>query len=239
MVHASGGVIEPLSDKMRSEPAIIAALATATFANSPKSQLVNWSALTEDYGRIRDLIEQVIPGFEGFNEKIAQPGGFYLGNSARDLVWKTQTGKAVIHSHALPASILPDKAASQLTERTLILQTLRSHDQYNTTIYGMNDRYRGIKGERKVIFINEADIQRLGFADGQSVSIRSLWDDGETRQIDGFKLVPYDIPAGNVAAYYPETNPLVPLDSVGDFSATPTSKSIAVEIQAYESARII
>jgi len=239
MVHASGGVIEPLSNQMRSEPAIIAGIAETTLANTPKSQLVNWASLVDDYGRIRDLIEQVVPGFESFNEKITQTGGFYLGNSARNLEWKTQSGKAVIHSHALPTSILPDKAASQLTERTLVMQTLRSHDQYNTTIYGMNDRYRGIKGERKVVFINEADIQRLGFSDGQSVTIRSLWDDGETREIHGFKLVPYDIPAGNLAAYYPETNPLVPLDSVGDFSSTPTSKSIAVEIRPHESTRII
>jgi anaerobic selenocysteine-containing dehydrogenase len=139
----------------------------------------------------------------------------------------------------LPKSILLDKAASQLTDRSLIMQTLRSHDQYNTTIYGMNDRYRGVKGERKVVFINEADLQRLGFASGQLVTIRSLWDDKDVREVHAFKLIPYDIPAGNIAAYYPETNPLVPLDSVGDFSSTPTSKSIAVELVAYQAANSI
>ena len=230
MVHASGGVLEPLSDQMKSEPAIIAGMAEATLGKFP----VDWQALTDDYDRIRDHIEAVIPGFEHFNEKIARPGGFYLGNSARERQWKTSNGKAVIHCHKLPDSILPDKAASQLTERTLIMQTLRSHDQYNTTIYSLNDRYRGIHGGRKVVFINQADIQRLGLDPEKPVSIRSLWDDAEVREVTGFTLIPYDIPAGNVAAYYPETNPLVPLDSLGEFSDTPTSKSIAVELRNEE-----
>ena len=227
MVHASGGVLEPLSDQMKSEPAIIAGMAEATLGKFP----VDWQSLADDYDRIRDHIEAVIPGFEHFNEKIARPGGFYLGNSARERQWKTCNGKAVIHCHKLPDSILPDKAASQLTERTLIMQTLRSHDQYNTTIYSLNDRYRGIHGGRNVVFINQADIQRLGLDPQQPVSIRSLWDDTEVREVTGFTLIPYDIPAGNVAAYYPETNPLVPLDSLGEFSDTPTSKSISVELR--------
>ena len=227
MVHASGGVLEPLSAEMKSEPAIIAGIAEATLGKFP----LDWQALVEDYDVIRNHIEAVIPGFDNFNERIAQPGGFYLGNSARERRWNTASGKAVIHSHPLPDSILPDRAASQLNERTLIMQTLRSHDQYNTTIYSLNDRYRGIKGGRKVVFINQADIQRLGLNSDEDVTIKSLWDDGVVREVRGFRLVPYDIPAGNVAAYYPETNPLVPLESLGEFSNTPTSKSIAVELR--------
>ncbi|MDK2778368.1 MAG: FdhF/YdeP family oxidoreductase [Pseudomonadota bacterium] len=230
MVHASGGVLQPLTEEMKSEPAIIAGIASATLGNFP----LDWQALITDYDRIRDHIEAVIPGFENFNEKIARPGGFYLGNSARDRRWQTPGQRTVIHSHALPDSILPDKAASQLSERSLIMQTLRSHDQYNTSIYSLNDRYRGISGDRRVVFINAADIQRLGLDPEQPVTVRSLWDDDTVREISGFRLIPYEIPAGNVAAYYPETNPLVPLESLGEFSHTPTSKSIAVELKNEE-----
>ena len=226
MVHASGGVLEPMSEQMKSEPAIIAGMATATLGDFP----LNWETLVADYDRIRDHIEAVIPGFENFNARIAQPGGFYLGNTARDRSWNTATRRTVIHAHPLPESILPDRAASQLNERTLIMQTLRSHDQYNTSIYSLNDRYRGIRGDRKVVFINQADIQRLGLDPEQPVTIRSLWDDDRVREVSGFHLIPYEIPAGNLAAYYPETNPLVPLESLGEFSDTPTSKSIAVEL---------
>jgi len=235
MVHASAGVLEPLSPHMRSEPAIIAGMAQATLGDFP----INWLSMVEDYDRIRDLIQDVIPGFSDFNQKIATPGGFYLGNSAREQRWNTPAGKAIVHSHALPEHILPDAAASLLTDSSLIMQTLRSHDQYNTTIYGLNDRYRGITGERKVVFINPADLARLGFSAGQEVSIRSLWNDGRERRVEGFKLVPYSIPAGNVAAYYPETNPLVPLASVGEYSHTPTSKSIAVVLEVSQRQRIL
>jgi molybdopterin-dependent oxidoreductase alpha subunit len=228
MVHASGGVIEPLSDLMRSEPAIVAGIAQATLGNRP----VDWLNLIEDYDRIRKLIEQTIPGFSQYNERIQSPYGFYLGNSARDRQWNTQTQSVVIHNHELPTSIIPDKAARFLTDKSLVLQTLRSHDQYNTTVYGLNDRYRGVKNARKVVFINQGDIDRLGFSAGQRVKIRTLWDDGIERQVEDFTLIPYEIPAGNIAAYYPETNPLVPLESAGEFSRTPTSKSIAVELMA-------
>ena len=230
MVHASGGVMEPLSEQQKSEPWIVAAMAEATLGKHP----VDWMSLVEDYGRIRELIADTIPNFDNFNDKIKTPGGFYLGNSARDRAWNTPSKKALLHAHLLPENILPEKARNKLTETSLILQTLRSHDQYNTTIYGMNDRYRGIKNERDVVFMNPADITRLGFSEGQSVDISTLWDDDQERVIRNFKLVPYDIPAGNIAAYYPETNPLVPLDSHGEFSNTPTSKSIAVALSASE-----
>ncbi|MCB5162431.1 FdhF/YdeP family oxidoreductase [Marinomonas algarum] len=234
MIHASGGVLEPLSKEQKSEPAIIAGMAAATLGNFP----IDWHAAVADYNIIRDYIADVVPGFENFNQRILQDGGFYLGNSARERKWTTPAGKAICHTHVLPESILPKRARGLLTNKTLIMQTLRSHDQYNTTIYGMNDRYRGIKGERKVVFINPADLQRLGFTEGQTVTLRSLWDDEVERKVSGFKLVPYSIPAGNIAAYYPETNPLVPLDSRGEFSDTPTSKSIAIEMEAFEDSTI-
>ncbi|GAA0231483.1 FdhF/YdeP family oxidoreductase [Marinomonas primoryensis] len=230
MIHASGGVLEPLTKEQKSEPAIIAGIAAATLGNVP----IDWMEAVSDYDIIRDHIAAVIPGFTDFNQRILQAGGFYLGNSARERKWTTPSNKAILHTHILPESILPKRAQDLLSDKTLIMQTLRSHDQYNTTIYGMDDRYRGIKGERKVVFINPADIQRLGFEEGQSVTLRSIWDDGVERKVNGFKLVPYSIPAGNIAAYYPETNPLVPLDSHGEFSNTPTSKSIAIELEAYE-----
>lgn len=230
MVHASGGVLSPLSSEQRSEPAIIAGMAQATLGNFP----IDWQACVDDYDVIREHIAAVVPGFHDFNQRILQEGGFYLGNSARQRQWQTPAKKAILHAHPLPDSILPQAAQALISQRTLILQTLRSHDQYNTTIYGMDDRYRGIKGERKVVFINPADIQRLGFQEGQRVNLHSLWDDQLERKVDGFILVPYNIPAGNIAAYYPETNPLVPLDSYGEFSHTPTSKSIAVELSPHQ-----
>lgn len=235
MVHASGGVMEPLSSELKSEPWIIAAMAQQTLGNHP----IEWMQVVEDYDRIRSLIEDIFPDFKDFNHKIQQHGGFYLGNSARDRVWQTPSSRLNLYAHSLPDSILPPAAAKRLGERSLVLQTLRSHDQYNTTVYALNDRYRGIKNERRVVFINPADIERLGFKAGDKVDISSLWEDQTERSAKGFKLVPYDIPQGNIAAYYPETNPLVPLDSVGQFSRTPTSKSIAVELSAHiESTRI-
>jgi len=235
MVHASKGVLEPLSEEMRSEPAIIAGIAAATLGE----EKISWSELAGDYSRIRNLISDTIPGFSEFNQKLEQPGGFYLGNSARERTWQTTPEKLVIYSHPLPTEIIPYLPKEKWSKNTLILQTMRSHDQYNTTIYGLNDRYRGIKNERDVVFINQHDIDRLGLEANQLVTLRSLWSDDKIREVHGFRLVPYDIPVGNIAAYYPETNPLVPLDSYGDQSRTPTSKSIAVELSAYESKRIV
>ncbi|WCN09784.1 FdhF/YdeP family oxidoreductase [Marinomonas mediterranea] len=230
MVHSSGGVVTPLSEQQKSEPYIIALLADAVLGSHP----IDWMKKVGNYDDIRNDIAQTIPGFSDFNERLSAPDGFYLGNSARERQWNTPSNSIFIHSHALPDHILHDKTRSQITDKTLILQTLRSHDQYNTTIYGLNDRYRGVKGERRVIFMNPADIERLGFRGEQRVDITSLWDDDIARTAKGFKLVPYDIPVGNIAAYYPETNPLVPLESVGDHSQTPTSKSIAVELSESE-----
>jgi len=228
MVHASNGQLQPLSNQMRSEPAIIAGIAAATLGSKP----VDWNWLVADYRRIRDLIADTIPGFKDFNEKVKNPGGFYLGNSAGARKWNTPSGRANFRANRLPKDLVHERtrATGQLPD--LILQSMRSHDQYNTTIYGLDDRYRGVKGQRDVLFANEADIIRLGFRPGQKADIVSLWDDGRERRVKGFTLLAFDIPAGQAAAYYPEVNPLVPLESTGDGSHTPTSKFIAIRLEA-------
>ncbi|XXF08183.1 FdhF/YdeP family oxidoreductase [Pseudomonas sp. D2-3] len=236
MIHASNGQLEPLSREMRSEPAIVAGIAKATLGNHP----VDWDAMIADYSRIRELIADTIPGFQDFNTRVQHPGGFYLGNSAGARQWKTTTGKANFKSNALLADLLPPQVRNSGQTPDLILQTMRSHDQYNTTIYGLDDRYRGVRGQRDVLFVNEADITRLGYKPGQKVDITSLWDDGVERKVVGFTLLAFDIPAGQAAAYYPEANPLVPLQSVGIGSHTPTSKFVAIRLHAaQETARIL
>ncbi|MFV3413444.1 FdhF/YdeP family oxidoreductase [Pseudomonas sp. NY15436] len=227
MIHASFGQLEPSSTQMRSEPAIIAGIAKATLGNHP----VDWDALIANYDRIRDLIADTIPGFTDFNRRVANPGGFHLGNSAGSRRWNTASGKANFHPHPLPADLVHAKIRETGQEPHLILQTLRSHDQYNTTIYGLDDRYRGVRGHREVVFANEADIRRLGFEPGEKVDMVSLWSDGVDRRVSGFTLLAYDVPAGQAAAYYPETNPLVPLDSHGVGSHTPTSKFVAIRFE--------
>lgn len=227
MVHASRGQLAPLSREMRSEPAIIAGIAHALLGPHP----VEWLRLIEDYGRIRELIASTIPGFANFNGRLDQPGGFHLGNAAGSRRWNTVSGRARFVANALPDELLPPQVRSQADATHLVLQTLRSHDQYNTTLYGLDDRYRGVHGMREVLFINSLDIYRLGFEVGQRVDIVSQWDDGIERRVRGFTLIAYDTPLGQAAAYYPEANPLVPLESVGDGSHTPTSKFIAVRLE--------
>ena len=236
MVHASNGQLKPLSKQMRSEPAVIAGIAAATVGNHP----VDWNWLIADYDRIRDLIADTIGGFDQFNERLKHPGGFYLGNNAAQRVWKTASGKANFKANRLPDDLLHEgvRATGKLPD--LIMQSMRSHDQYNTTIYGLDDRYRGVRGQRNVLFANEADIIRLGFNPGDKADIVSLWGDGLERRVTGFTLLAFDIPAGQAAAYYPEVNPLVPLESVGDGSHTPTSKFVAIQLKpASFEARII
>lgn len=223
MVHASEGVGKPLANTQRSETAIVAGIANAVLS----SFKVDWLALAADYNKIRDHIAATIPGFADFNKKCEQPGGFYLGNAAAELRFNTPGGKAHFSAAALPTSLFPQLGDVKVP---FTLQSLRSHDQYNTTIYGLDDRYRGVYGQREVLFINPDDMSELGYEAGQNVDIETLWNDGITRCVSGFKLVPYNIPRGNLAAYYPETNPLVPLSSFGDGSGTPTSKSVPVKI---------
>lgn len=227
MVHASSGRVDMRGEQMRSEVAIIAGMAAATLgARNP----VDWQAMIDNYDRIRDLIEQTIPGFDSFNQRLNMPGGFYLGNSARELIWHTHGGKARFFAHALPEHVVPVTDKTVDHEHTFLMQTMRSHDQYNTTIYGYDDRYRSVFGERNVVFFNEADMQRLGLQTGDLVDITSLWQDGTKRHIDGFKAIPHQIAKGNLAAYFPEANALIPLESYGDRSFTPTSKSILVNV---------
>ncbi|RLU04356.1 CbbBc protein [Pseudomonas prosekii] len=227
MVHASNGQLQRLSNQMRSEPAIIAGIAAATLGSKP----VDWNWLVADYSRIRDLIADTIPGFRDFNERVKNPGGFYLGNSAGARKWNTPSGRANFRANMLPKDLVHERTRATGVLPDLIMQSMRSHDQYNTTIYGLDDRYRGVKGQRDVLFVNEADIIRLGFKPGQKADIVSIWDDGRERRVKGFTLLAFDIPAGQAAAYYPEVNPLVPLESTGDGSHTPTSKFVAIRLE--------
>ena len=220
MVHLSSGMKAAASEFLLSEPAIVARLAAATLPNSRTP----WLQLIEDYDRIRERIARVIPGFEDFNRRVRAPGGFHLQHPGRERVFPNLVGKALLVAHALAGKI-------DSKDNLLHLMTMRSHDQYNTTIYGLDDRYRGVRGLRRVCFISQTDLDRLGFAAGDLVDIVSVWHDGE-RSVCGFTLVAYAIPNGCVASYYPETNPLVPLDHVAERAGTPASKSIPVRLQA-------
>ncbi|CAI1601258.1 FdhF/YdeP family oxidoreductase [Serratia fonticola] len=224
MVHASEGIGKPLADTQRSETAIVCGIADAVLGN----QQLDWLELADDYSLIRQHIQATIPGFDDFNQRCELPGGFYLGNAAAELRFATQSGKAEFCAAPLPDTLFPQIGAQKAP---FVLQTLRSHDQYNTTIYGLDDRYRGVYGQREVLFIHPEDLADLGLQDGELVEIETLWNDGITRKVSGFKLVSYAIPRGNLAAYYPETNPLVPLASFGDGTGTPTSKSVPVAIR--------
>lgn len=220
MVHASEGIGKPIAATQRSETAIVCGIANTVLGQ----EKLDWLALSADYNLIRDHIAATLPGFKDFNQQCEKPGGFYLGNAAAELRFNTPTGKAEFCAAPLPQSLFGDLKAP------FALQTLRSHDQYNTTIYGLDDRYRGVYGQREVLFINPEDLAALELHEGDLVDIETIWNDGITRKVSGFKIVPYNIPRGNLAAYYPETNPLVPLSSVGDGTGTPTSKSVPVKI---------
>ncbi len=224
MVHVSYGMNLPASTNLRSEVAIVANVAHATLG----SDKADWLGMANDYSRIRDAIEQTIEGFENYNERIAHPGGFHLRVASRERDWKTGTGKANFVVNAIEHDTPIARAKRLHGERVMVLMTTRSHDQYNTTIYALDDRYRGVFGQRRVVFINRADLEMLGMKAGEWVDMTTIWDDGIDRRADSFLLVEYDIPRGCIGAYYPETNPLVPLSSVGDVCNTPTSKSIPV-----------
>ncbi|WP_319783032.1 FdhF/YdeP family oxidoreductase [Oceanisphaera sp. IT1-181] len=235
MVHASQGVGKPNSPQQRSETAIVAGIAQAILGTKP----LDWLAMAQDYNLIRDHMAATLPGFEQFNERLTTPGGFYLGNSAARYQWQTANGKANFAATSLPTQLIPEAITAKAQGLLSTLQTLRSHDQYNTTIYGMDDRYRGVYGQRMVLFMNPDEIKRRGLKEGDWVELSSVWLDDVERKVEGFKVVAYDIPPGNVAAYYPETNPLVPLHSVGDGSDTPTSKAIPILIRKQTAPRLI
>jgi anaerobic selenocysteine-containing dehydrogenase len=217
MVHASRGVLAPASDQLRSEVAIVGALGAALLGDR-----VPWSELVGDYDRIRDLIALVVPGFSDFNTRVREPDGFQLPNVARDRSFSTIGGRARFTIATPPDLALPPGR--------LRLMTLRSHDQYNTTVYGLDDRYRGIRNGRRVVFVHPTDLEERGIAEREVVDLVSEWHDGE-RVAAEFTCVPFDLPRGCAAAYFPEANALVPLDSVAERSNTPTSKSIVIRLR--------
>ncbi len=225
MVHGSGGINKPASPELRSEVAIIAGIAAATVGSAK----VDWAALADDYDLIRDHIARVIPGFEDFNRRVRQPRGFHLRNAAAHREWDTPSGRATFWAGPLPTATEHQIARGQ--DGVFVLQTFRSHDQYNTTIYGMDDRYRGVYGERNVVFINPDDLAEIGAEAGDRADVIGRHDDGVSRIASDFRFVPYDIPRGCVAGYYPELNVLVPLSTAGDQSYTPTSKSVLVSFR--------
>ncbi|MEU5925116.1 FdhF/YdeP family oxidoreductase [Streptomyces antimycoticus] len=221
MVHASRGRLEPASSHLLSEPAIVCRLARRVLG--PESR-TPWEEFEKDYARIRDRIAAVIPGFEDFNARVSDPSGFALPHAPRDSrSFPTTTGKANFTAAPVEYPTAP--------EGRLLLQTLRSHDQYNTTIYGLDDRYRGIKNGRRVVLVHPEDAQELGFADGSYADLVSEWTDGTERRATGFRVIHYPTARGCAASYYPETNILVPLDATADTSNTPASKSVVVRLE--------
>ena len=220
-VHASHGRSAPVGPLLRSEVDILCGIAQATLGARHD---IPWAGFAADYDRIRERIERVVPGCADYVEKIRRPGGFTLPHGPRDSrTFPTPEGRAVFTVSPLEVVTVPPGR--------LVLQTLRSHDQFNTTIYGLDDRYRGIRSGRRVVFISADDLAELGFADGDLVDVVSEWTDGRDRRAERFRLVEYDTPKGCVAAYYPETNPLVPLDSQAAESGTPTSKWVVVRLE--------
>ncbi len=220
VVHASRGNLPPASPELKSEPAIIAGIAQRTLG---ARTTVPWQALLDDYDRIREHIEHVVPGFAQYNRRVREPGGFYLPNGPREGRFPTPSGHAKFKVHPV--------ARHALAEGELLLTTIRSHDQFNTTIYGESDRYRGIAHGRRVVFLNPSELERRSLEPGALVDLVSHFE-GEQRRARGFRLVPYPVPAGCAAAYFPETNVLVPVGSVADGSNQPASKSIVVTLEA-------
>jgi len=219
VVHKSQGNLKPCSEDLLSEPAIVGRLAQATL----KKSSTNWSRLITNYDFIRDKIEATIPGFKNYNQRVRIDGGFYLPNNARENNFKpTHTGKANFSVNS-PSDIVLEK-------NQFMMMTVRTHDQYNTTIYGLNDRYRGVLNERRVIFMNPEDMKSLGLKKLDLVDLTSHFNN-QKREAKGFLAVPYSIPAQCTATYFPEANVLVPLKSTAKWSNTPTSKTIIITIK--------
>jgi molybdopterin-dependent oxidoreductase alpha subunit len=218
VVQSSEGHLPPATPHLESEPAIIAGVARATLGDRTT---VDWEGLVADYDRIRDAIERTIPGFKDYNRRVRQPGGFYLPNLAKERVFVTGTNKANFTVHPLPRH---DLAPGQL-----LMMTIRTHDQFNTTIYGLDDRYRGIHNERRVVLLNEQDIREQGLHPGQVVDLVSHFK-GEQRTAHRFVVVAYPIPCRCAATYYPETNVLVPIGHSAARSNTPASKSVVITV---------
>ena len=222
IVQQSKGNLEPVSDKLLSEPVIVCKLAKATLAGRSK---INWDKYLEHYNNIRDDIEKIIPGFENYNERVRIPGGFYLPNCNRDGSFDTITQKAQFN--------IAYVSSTELKDDELLMMTIRSHDQFNTTIYGLDDRYRGIYNERRVIMLNQADMNKHDLKQGDVVDLINDEDDRK-RIAHKFIVVPYAIPKGCAATYFPETNVLVSINSVAEKSNTPVSKAVVIKIRKSE-----
>ena len=219
VVQSSKGVLKPVSDNLLSECVIVCKLALATIGNRSK---VNWKKYMDDYDKIRDDIERTIPGFNDYNKRVRIPGGFYLPNSNREGKFNTTTSKAKFNIARVSMPVLK--------EDELLMMTIRSHDQFNTTIYGLDDRYRGIYNERRVVLMNQKDMNEASLKDGDTVNLLNFTD-GTTRIARNFIVVAYPIPVKCCATYFPEANVLVPLSSVADKSNTPCSKQVIVKIE--------
>ncbi|MDP4023451.1 FdhF/YdeP family oxidoreductase [Methylobacterium sp. NEAU 140] len=224
--HGSRGVAEPVGPHVRSEPWIVAGIAKAALPPNPR---VDWDGWVADYGRVRAAIEATYPDvFHGLNDRMFEPGGLTKPLAARERRWETETGRA---NFAVPGGLEADPDMTRGAD-VLDLITLRSNDQFNTTVYGYHDRFRGVRGTRDVLFMNRADIARLGLADGVQVAVAAETDDGVERRLGGLRVVAYDIPEGNCAGYYPEMNVLIPLWHYDAQSKTPAAKAIAVRVTA-------
>ena len=220
IVHQSRGGLQPASGELKSEPWIVANLSNALFDNSP----LNWTELSGNYDNIRDLMERSLSGFDNYNKRVRQENGFLLPNPPRDSrTFSTPSGKAHFTTHELPNVSIP--------KDRYVMMTIRSHDQYNTTVYDVHDRYRGISGNRRIVLMNALDMAERGWKNRQKVSISSHFD-GEVRTSSSWLVVAYDIPRQNVATYFPEANSLVPLNSTARISNTPTSKWIEVSLDS-------
>ncbi|MFD4990822.1 FdhF/YdeP family oxidoreductase [Cellulosimicrobium cellulans] len=227
-VHASRGKVDPVAPDLRSEVAIVVGMAEATLrggAGADPAPGIDWAAMRDDYDVVRDHVSRVVPGFERFNVDVRRPEGFVLPHGPRDSrTFTTPSGRAEITVNELePVECPPGR---------LILQTLRSHDQFNTTIYGLSDRYRGVRGGRDVVLVHPDDLAELGFADGDRVDVHAEWPGEPDRVLAGQRVVAYPTARGSAAAYYPEANVLVPLESTAYGSNTPVSKSVVVRLQA-------
>jgi len=222
VVHASQGRLAPVSNNLRSEPVIVAEIASRVLGDRPLA----WLDITEDYDRVRDHIESVVAGFEDFNTRVREPNGFVLPNPPRD-------GRRFATVSARANFTINEQTELEIPEGHLLLQTVRSHDQFNTTVYGMDDRYRGVSGARDVVFVNPLDLEGRGLRDGSRVDVVSIADDGP-RWMRNVTVLAYPTPRGCAAAYFPEANVLVPLDATAAESNTPASKSIIIRLEAID-----
>ncbi|EDY82796.1 oxidoreductase alpha (molybdopterin) subunit [Verrucomicrobiia bacterium DG1235] len=220
IVHSSSGQLKPVSEALKSEVAIVCGLAKRALKG--RAGRINWDGFERDYSSIRDSIERVVPGFRNYNKRARQPGGYYLPNAAKERRFETDTGKANFGVGSLDVERAQDGR--------LLLMTIRSHDQFNTTIYGMDDRYRGVRGERRVIFMNAEDAKERELSAEEQVDVFSYFEE-EERVSRLYQVIPYDMPRGCVAMYFPEANTLVPIGHVATGSETPASKSVQVEVR--------